>query len=137
MTKYWLALLICAITFCAGVARADGTQSYTGTLANPDNASGTFDSSDSFSLTLALSTASNVNLQTYGFGGGVNAAGSTILAGGTDPFVGLFSGTGNTLFSSTAHRWTLPITLRVARRRTAFLISVTPPAATSASRLQT
>jgi hypothetical protein len=46
-------------------------------------------------LTLALSTASNVNLQTYGFGGGVNAAGRTILAGGTDPFVGLFSGTGN------------------------------------------
>ena len=42
MTKYWLALLIFAITFCAGMARADGTQSYTGTLANPDNATGTF-----------------------------------------------------------------------------------------------
>ena len=95
MTKYFLALLLFAITFCAGVARADGTQSYTGTLANPDNAAGTFDSSDSFLLTLALSTASNVNLQTYGFGGGVNAAGTTILPGGTDPFVGLFSGTGN------------------------------------------
>ncbi|MGB7750073.1 MAG: DVUA0089 family protein [Candidatus Acidiferrales bacterium] len=95
MIKNLLALLLCAITLCAGVARADGTQSYTGTLANPDNTTGTFDSSDSFLLTLALSTASNVTLQTYGFGGGVNAAGTTILPGGTDPFVGLFSGTGN------------------------------------------
>jgi hypothetical protein len=95
MTKYFLALLLFVITFCTGIARADATESYTGTLANPDNATGTFHSSDSFLLTLALSTASNVTLQTYGFGGGVNAAGTTILPGGTDPFVGLFSGTDN------------------------------------------
>ncbi len=69
--------------------------SYTGTLANPDNGTSTFDSSDSFILSFALSTASDVTLQTYGFGGGKNAAGTTIAPGGTDPFVGLFSGTGN------------------------------------------
>jgi PEP-CTERM motif len=95
MNRHFLLPLICALALCAGIARADGTQSFTGTLANPDNASGTFDSTDSFLLTLTLSTASNVTLQTYGFGGGVNAAGMTILPGGTDPFVGLFSGTGD------------------------------------------
>jgi len=90
-----LLVLAWAVTMCVGVARADSTQSYTGTLANPDNASGTFDSTDSFLLLLSLSIPSNVTLQTYGFGGGVNAAGMTIAPGGTDPFVGLFSGTGN------------------------------------------
>jgi hypothetical protein len=37
-----------------------------------------------------------VTLQTYGFGGGTNAAGAVIPSGGFDPFVGLFSGTGPT-----------------------------------------
>jgi hypothetical protein len=95
MKRHCLVALICALVLGAGVARGDGTSSYTGTLANPDNASGTFDATDSFLLTLTLGTVSDVTLQTYGFGGGVNAAGMTISAGGTDPFVGLFSGTGN------------------------------------------
>jgi hypothetical protein len=95
MNRHFVAILICVIALSTGVARADGTTSYTGTLANADNATSTFDSTDSFQLTLNLTTASNVDLQTYGFGGGVNAAGQTIAAGGTDPFVGLFSGTGN------------------------------------------
>ena len=38
----------------------------------------------------------SITLQTYGFGGGTNAAGSLISAGGFDPFVGLFEGTGPT-----------------------------------------
>ena len=62
---------------------------------SPDNATGTFDSTDSFLLPITLGSTSDVTLQTYGFGGGTNAAGMTILPGGTDPFVGLFSGTGN------------------------------------------
>jgi hypothetical protein len=95
MKKHCLLALIFATALCAGAARADGTQSHTGTLANPDNASGTFDSTDSFILSLTLGSTSDVTLQTYGFGGGVNAAGMTILPGGADPFVGLFSGTGN------------------------------------------
>jgi hypothetical protein len=95
MKKHHFMALIFAMALCAAVAHADGTQSYTGTLANPDNSTGTFDSTDSFILSLTLGTASDVTLQTYGFGGGVNAAGMTILPGGTDPFVGLFSGTGH------------------------------------------
>jgi PEP-CTERM motif len=87
--------LLAALAMCAATAHADSTQSYTGTLTNPDNATGTFDSSDSFIVFLTLSAASDVTLQTYGFGGGVNTTGTTIVAGGTDPFVGLFSGTGS------------------------------------------
>lgn len=94
MNRYLLPL-VCALALCAGVARADVTLSYTGTLENPDNATSTFDSTDSFMVSLTLGTTSDVTLQTYGFGGGVNAAGTTIAPGGTDPFVGLFSGTGN------------------------------------------
>ena len=86
--------LLAAMTIASRV-QADSTQSYTGTLTSPDNGTGTFDSSDSFITSLTLGTASDVTLQTYGFGGGTNAAGTTIAPGGTDPFVGLFSGTGN------------------------------------------
>jgi hypothetical protein len=95
MNKHCFLTLICAVALCAGAARADGTQSFTGTLASPDNATSTFDSTDSFIQTITLTATSDVTLQTYGFGGGVNAAGTTIDPGGFDPFVGLFSGTGN------------------------------------------
>ncbi len=71
----------------AGSAFADST-SYTGTLAN---------STDTYSLVFNVGGASseNVTIQTWGFGGGVNSAGQTIGAGGFDPFVGIFSGTGS------------------------------------------
>jgi hypothetical protein len=95
MNKRHLLVVVCALAVCVSVARADSTQSYTGTLSSPDNSTGTFDSTDSFILPLTLGTASDVTLQTYGFGGGVNAMGTTILPGGTDPFVALFSGSGN------------------------------------------
>lgn len=62
------------------------TVSYTGSLAS---------SEDTFETTLTLPSTGDVTLQTYGFGGGTNAAGTTIAAGGFDPFVGLFSGTGD------------------------------------------
>lgn len=80
----WLVLAV-ALVWAALAARADST-SYVGTLANPE---------DSFDVSLTLVTASDVTLQTYGFGGGTNAAGTTILPGGTDPFVGLFDSAGD------------------------------------------
>jgi PEP-CTERM motif len=80
----WLVLAV-ALVSAALVARADST-SYVGTLANPE---------DSFEVSLTLTAASDVTLQTYGFGGGTNAAGSTIAPGGTDPFVGLFDSAGD------------------------------------------
>jgi hypothetical protein len=59
--------------------------SYVGTLATPESV---------FETTVTLASVENVTLQTYGFGGGVNAAGTSIAAGGTDPFVAIFDSTG-------------------------------------------
>jgi hypothetical protein len=63
------------------------TISKSGTFATPE---------DIETLTLTLTSSGNVTLQTYGFGGGTNAAGTLISPGGFDPFVGLFAGTGLT-----------------------------------------
>jgi hypothetical protein len=59
--------------------------SYTGTLTN---------STDVVEKTFTLSAPATIGLQTWGFGGGTNAAGNVISSGGTDPFLAIFSGTG-------------------------------------------
>jgi hypothetical protein len=59
--------------------------SYTGTLA---------DSTAVVEKTFTLSAPATIGLQTWGFGGGMNAAGDVIAAGGTDPFLAIFSGAG-------------------------------------------
>jgi hypothetical protein len=63
------------------------TISKTGTFTTPE---------DVEMVTLTLTSNANVTLQTYGFGGGTNAAHTLISPGGFDPFVALFSGTGPT-----------------------------------------
>jgi hypothetical protein len=80
----WLVPLI-ALALDASAVRAD-TMSYTGTFASPESY---------LSFVITLATPSTVDLQTYGFGGGTNAAGTVISAGGTDPFLAIFSGTGS------------------------------------------
>lgn len=78
-----------AITSVAASAWMYGsaeTISQTGTLANPE---------DTVLINLPLISGGSVNLQTYGFGGGTNAAGTVIAPGGFDPFIGIFSGTGS------------------------------------------
>ena len=79
-----LLFLSLAVTHSASANAA----SYTGTLAS---------STDVFSLVFTVGGASSqtISIQTWGFGGGVNAAGQTIPTGGFDPFIGLFSGTGS------------------------------------------
>jgi hypothetical protein len=64
------------------------TQSYTGTLATSESV---------FQTTVTLTAGQDLLLQTYGFGGGTNAAGMGIAAGGTDDFVGVFDSTGQIL----------------------------------------
>ena len=59
--------------------------SYTGTLPNPETDA---------EFTFSLSTAGTVSFETWSFGGGTNAAGQTILPGGFDPLIALFSGSG-------------------------------------------
>lgn len=79
-----LLLLSLAAAHCVSA----NAVSYTGTLSN---------STDVFSLVFTVGGAGSqtVSIQTWGFGGGVNAAGQTISAGGFDPFIGFFSGTGS------------------------------------------
>jgi hypothetical protein len=77
-----------AVACFAISAASGGTISYTGTLASPDDSS--------TAITVTLASAGNLELQTWGFGGGTNAAGGVIPAGGFDPFVGVFAGVGST-----------------------------------------
>jgi hypothetical protein len=82
----WTRLAFCfALASLAASARAE-TVSLTGTLATPE---------DTVEEVITLTTPGVVVLQTYGFGGGTNAAGNVISPGGTDPFLGIFSGTGD------------------------------------------
>lgn len=57
--------------------------SFTGTLSTPESA---------FENTFILAAADTVTFQTWGFGGGTNAAGQPIAAGGFDPLIALFNG---------------------------------------------
>lgn len=73
-------------TICVLSAIASGqvsSLSYTGTLANPQSA---------FQVTFTLSASDTVTFKTWGFGGGTNAAGQVIPAGGFDPLIALFTG---------------------------------------------
>jgi hypothetical protein len=72
------------LAMACGAASA-GTVSFTGTLSSPE---------DTASFAVTLSSIGTITLQTYGFGGGTNAADIVIPPGGFDPFVGLFSGSG-------------------------------------------
>jgi len=83
------------VTFCwVQTARADSssctttgnTISCTGNLSAPENVF-----TDTFTA-----LGSSVTVQTFGFGGGTNAAGQAIPAGGFDSLVALFAGTGPT-----------------------------------------
>lgn len=71
-----------ANTISTCTTNASGVTSCTGTLGT---------SEDVFTDTF-VATGSSVTIQTYGFGGGTNAAGETIAAGGFDSLVALFSG---------------------------------------------
>jgi hypothetical protein len=79
--SFVLAAFLAAQVACAS------TVSYTGTLASPEDST--------TQITVTMATAGTLGLQTWGFGGGTNAADAVIPAGGFDPFVGVFSGTGD------------------------------------------
>jgi hypothetical protein len=77
--------VILALACLSSVVSAGSITSYVGTLANPE---------DTVQLTIALASAGSLTLQTYGFGGGTNAAGTVIPNGGVDLLIALFFGTG-------------------------------------------
>jgi Dockerin type I domain len=71
---------------CMLAATATGqvsTLSYTGNLASPQSV---------FEVTFTLAASDTVTFKTWSFGGGTNAAGQVIPAGGFDPLVALFTG---------------------------------------------
>lgn len=66
---------------------------------------GSLDSSDPNSFALfpvTLAAAGALHIQTWGYGGGINAAGTMIAGGGFDPYVSLFAGIGDSATSSCA-----------------------------------
>jgi hypothetical protein len=85
MNTLFLPLSIAALL--AGSALSAETLSFTGTLTSPDVGPGAMGV-----ITFDLAATSDVTLQTYSFGGGINGDGTTIAPGGFDPFVGLFQG---------------------------------------------
>lgn len=84
-------MMICSLL--AALPAMGGTLSVVGDL-NPT------DASDVALLSFTLVSAADVDIQTWGYGGtaaaagGVNAAGAVVAAGGFDPYLSLFSGTG-------------------------------------------
>src|SRR5260370_2449839 len=76
------------VTYVAIQAASGAPISYPGSLAASSDSSTT--------ITVNLASAGNLALQTWGFGGGTNAASVVIPAGGFDPFVGVFAGQGST-----------------------------------------
>lgn len=77
--------LIGVVLLLGGAGAHADEFSFTGVLATPESVQ---------TYVLDLSTSENVALQTYGFGGGTNAAGIVISPGGTDALVAIFSGAG-------------------------------------------
>lgn len=80
-----LGFLFAFVLFSSGAAA--NSVSFTGNLASSSSVV-------VFTLTVGGGTAQTIDLQTWGFGGGVNAAGNTIPSGGFDPLLALFTGTG-------------------------------------------
>ena len=77
-------LVVFVLAFVPIAVQADSV-SYTGILSS---------STDVVQETFTLSSPATIGLQTWGFGGGTNAAGTVIAPGGTDPFLAIFFGTG-------------------------------------------
>jgi uncharacterized protein (TIGR03382 family) len=81
-----LTYLLATLCVASALPNFAATASFTGTVPTPE---------DTVSIVVHLSFSGSLALQTYGFGGGTNAHGQVIPAGGFDPFVGLFSGLGD------------------------------------------
>ena len=72
-----------SIAVLLSATASGGALSYTGTLDTPQSL---------FENTFTLAAPTTVTFQTWGFGGGTNATGQVIAAGGFDPLITLFSG---------------------------------------------
>lgn len=81
-------LAVAALLISFSARASANAISLTGNLSTPESVV-------SLTLTVGGTTDQTIDLQTWGFGGGTNAAGNMILPGGFDPLLALFSGTGS------------------------------------------
>src|SRR5579864_9448686 len=82
----WAVLLLAPVALGGTVSTCmnlSAAISCTGTLGTPEEV---------FLQSFTLAAGATITVQTYGFGGGTNAAGSSISPGGFDSLVALFSG---------------------------------------------
>lgn len=86
MKRFLKAIIAAAFLATGSVSALAANVSYTGNLAGDNEVA-------LFTFTLAVPT--NVTLRTWSYAGGTNAAGNLIVAGGFDPIVSLFFGTGS------------------------------------------
>jgi hypothetical protein len=89
-------LRLVAVACSAAQAVSGTTFSYIGTLSSPGDVSN--------AILVTLASPGSLTVQTWGFGGGINAASEIIAAGGINPFPGVFAGTspGATLIDGTS-----------------------------------
>lgn len=87
MKRFLNAALAAAVLAAGSMSVRAADISFTGHLASDNDV-------QLFSFTLAAS--SDVTLRTWSYAGGMNAAGSLVSAGGFDPIVSLFFGSGAT-----------------------------------------
>jgi hypothetical protein len=85
MKQFLKAVIAAAILATSSVSALAANFSFSGNLAG-DN--------DVAFLAFTLASPSDVTLRTWSYAGGTNAAGDLIAAGGFDPIVSLFYGTG-------------------------------------------
>ena len=94
--KTYLWLIICLAVIPFAQPASGNTVSTCTTPAAAISCTGTLDTpEDVFLETFTLAGNNTIRVQTYGFGGGTNAGGATIPAGGFDSLVALFSGPAN------------------------------------------
>jgi hypothetical protein len=81
----WTAIIVSVFLLASGPARA-ATISITGSLDNPNAV---------FLYEFELAAASDLLVESFGYGGGTNGEGAVIPAGGFDAYVSLFRGWGD------------------------------------------
>jgi hypothetical protein len=92
---FFTTLLAIAWLLLAAPANADLVSSCTTTVSGTVSCTGMLDTPEDVfekSFTVTGAGASIITIQTFGFGGGTNAAGNGIALGGFDSMVALFSG---------------------------------------------
>src|SRR6478672_4752346 len=95
-SKQCFAAVLLTVLAGAGSMQAATVTANLGTLTNSATNIGTFaNQAEVFEATFSLSSASKLTIFTTSYGGGNNLSGAASTAGGFQPMIILFTGTGN------------------------------------------